>query len=91
MRYHYDPEKRKSNLRKHGLDFDDAKEVIESSQSVTFEDKRFDYGEPRFLTLGLLRDKVGVVVTTETHEDIRVISMRWATKHEQALYFSHIR
>ncbi|MGV8934409.1 MAG: hypothetical protein ACOH1I_07285 [Gallionellaceae bacterium] len=42
MRYLYDPQKKAANLKKHGLDFDDAREVIEG-QSVTFEDRRFDY------------------------------------------------
>jgi uncharacterized DUF497 family protein len=53
MRYLYDQKKKASNLKKHGLDFDDAREVIEG-QSVTFEDRRFDYDEARFITLGLL-------------------------------------
>jgi uncharacterized DUF497 family protein len=52
MRYLYDPIKKAANLRKHGLNFDDAPKVIESDANVTFEDRRFDYGEPRFITLG---------------------------------------
>ena len=43
MRYTYDPNKRASNQKKHALDLEDAKEVIESGQTVTFEDNRFDY------------------------------------------------
>lgn len=45
MRYTYDHKKRAANLKKHGYDFDDARLVIESDKSVTFEDQRFDYGE----------------------------------------------
>lgn len=63
MRYSYDPEKKAENLKKHGMDFDDARSVIESAQAVTFEDRRFDYGESRYITLGLLHGKV-VIITT---------------------------
>ena len=53
MRYSYDPAKKKSNLIKHGLDFDEAKRVIESGNTVTFEDNRHDYDEPRFIHLAI--------------------------------------
>ena len=53
--------------------------------TFTFEDDRFAYGEQRFITLGLLRGFVVVVVHTEIDETIRVISMRKATKYEQKL------
>jgi uncharacterized protein len=90
MRYLYDPIKKAANRKKHGLDFEDAPKAIESNANVTFEDRRFDYGEPRFITLGLLNGEVVVVVTTETDQDIRVISMRKAKPNEQAIYFRNV-
>ncbi len=90
MKYHYDPDKRTSNLKKHGLDFDDAATIIESGRTVTFEDRRFNYGEERFMTLGLLADQVVVIVTSETEDKIRIISMRKATRHEQTIYYNHL-
>lgn len=51
MRYTFDPEKRAANLKKHGYDFEDAPQVIESDRTVTFEDRRFAYDEQRFITL----------------------------------------
>ena len=89
MRYSYDPEKKATNLKKHGLDFDDARGVIESAKIVIFEDQRFDYGEARFLTLGLLHDVVVIIVTAETNKTIRIISMRKADKHEQKIYYEN--
>lgn len=89
MRYSYDPAKRRSNLRKHGLDFDHASTVIESERTVTFEDGRADYGEQRFITLGLLGARVVAIVTTETATHIRVISMRKATRHEQEIFHAY--
>lgn len=86
MRYSFDPAKRAANLKKHGFDLADAPQVIESGRTVTFEDRRFDYGEERFVTLGPLGDTLVVVVTAETEDHIRIISMRKADRHEQALY-----
>ena len=87
MRYSYDPEKRTSNLKKHGYDFEDAPQVIESDRTVTFEDRRFDYHEQRFITLGLLRGDVVVIATAETDENIRVISMRKAERNEHEIFY----
>lgn len=89
MRYSYDPKKKVANLKKHGLDFDDARSVIEGTQTVTFEDRRFDYGEVRYLTLGLLHGVVVIITTAETDKTIRIISMRKANKHEQKIYYEN--
>ena len=51
---------------------------------------RFDYGENRFITLGLLNGIVLVVVHIETDTIIRVISARKATKNEEKSYFKEI-
>ena len=91
MHYVCDEAKRAANLKKHGYDFEDAPLVIESTAVVTFEDKRFDYGEQRFITLWMLRDAVVIIVTAETDEKIRVISMRKAERNEQEIYFKNIR
>ena len=90
MRYSFDPAKQTSNRKKHGLDLADAKEVIESGLTVTFEDRRFDYGEERFITFGLLNGRVVVIAHTETDTVIRVISLRKATKNEEINYFREI-
>ena len=90
MRYTYDHKKRAANLKKHGYDFDDARWVIESDKSVTFEDQRFDYGEQRYVTLGVLRGKVVAIATAETDDEIRVISMRKAEPNEEKIYYRNI-
>ena len=61
--------------------------VIESGKTVIFEDRRFDCGEERFIPLGLLNDEVVVIVTSETEDEIRIISMRKATRHEQTIFY----
>lgn len=86
MRFSFDPTKQASNLKKHGFDLAGAVQVIASGQTVTFEDRRFDYNEDRFVTLGPLGDRLVVIVTAETENHIRVISMRKADRNEQVIY-----
>ncbi len=90
MHYSFGPAKRASNLKKHGLDLADAPQVIESGQTVTFEDRRFDYGEERFVTPGALYDALVAIVTSECEDRIRIISMRKADRHEQSIYRENI-
>jgi uncharacterized DUF497 family protein len=54
------------------------------------EDDRFDYGERRFVSLGLLRGRVIAVMHTEHRGVTRIISARKATKYEQRIYFERI-
>ena len=85
----WDEAKRLANLKKHGIDFADAEKIFRGL-TFTAEDDREAYGEPRFLTLGLLEDQVVSVAHTERGEEIRIISIRKATKHEARFYFSQI-
>jgi uncharacterized DUF497 family protein len=86
MQFSWDEAKRQANLCKHGLDFVDASSVFEGA-TFTFEDDRFDNGEQRYITLGLLRGRVVIIAHTEHHNEIRMISMREGIKREQMLYF----
>ena len=81
--------KRITNPRKHGIDFCDAPRIF-GGFTLTAEDDRESYGERRFLTLALLEEQVVSIAHTEREEDIRIISIRKATKHEARYYFSQI-
>ncbi len=89
VRYEWDEAKRQSNIQKHGIDFVGIEKVF-AGKTVTIQDDRFDYGEPRFITLGLLSGRLVVIAHTETNEVIRIISVRKATKNEEAHYFTEI-
>lgn len=89
MKYVWDETKRRANLKKHGLDFADARKVF-SGPTFTIPDTRFDYGEERFVTIGLLDADAVVIVHTETPSEIRVISMRKGTPNEQEIFFKNI-
>jgi uncharacterized protein len=89
VRFEWDEAKRRINIRKHSIDFIDVPSVFRGV-TVTIEDTRFDYGETRFVTLGLLKGRVVVVVHTEQDDVIRIISVRKATKNEETNYFKQI-
>ena len=89
MQFIWHEPKRQTNLQKHGMDFADAERVF-TGPTFTFEDDREDYGEQRWVTLGLLGMNVVVIVHTETAEEIWVISMREADKDEQLLFFTNL-
>ena len=88
-RLEWDEAKRRSNLWRHGIDFAGVADAF-GYAPYTKEDDRYDYGESRYLTLGLLRGRVVAIVHTETETVIRLISARWASKHEEIEYFKEI-
>lgn len=87
--FFWDEEKRLVNAQKHAIDFEDAVTIFDGD-TVTVEDDRFLYNEPRFITLGLLNGRVVAVVHTERGEVTRIISARKATKYEQITYFQQV-
>jgi uncharacterized DUF497 family protein len=89
MRVEWDEAKRRSNIRRHGIDFAVVEKVLDGA-TFTVLDDRFYYGEMRLQTFGLLRDEVVAITHTETDEVIRVISVRKATKHEEESYFKEV-
>lgn len=89
MRYEWDEAKRLINIQKHGIDFADLPPLFDGD-TVTIEDTRFDYGETRYMTLGLLKLRVIVVVHTERKGMIRIISARKATTNEEKQYFNQV-
>ena len=60
--YEWAEEKSAKGLAERGLSFDDAELVFEGP-CVTFEDTRFDYDGPRFITCGLLQGRLLVIAT----------------------------
>jgi len=89
MKFEWDEQKRLINLQRHEIDFVDAGQIFEH-EVFTFIDDRFNYGEIRFVSFGLLDGAVVTIVYTEADEIIRVISIRKATKNEQQIYFEKI-
>lgn len=89
MEITFDPDKREATLAERGLDFLDALAVFEWP-SFTMEDTRFDYAETRWLTFGMLRDRLAVVAWTPSEIGIRVISMRKCNEREKARFATRV-
>ena len=90
MRIEWDETKRVTNFIKHEITFEDAVAVFEEF-TLTKVDDRFDYGETRFLTFGLLQGEVVAISHTENDDLIRIISVRKAKRYEQDEYFKSVR
>jgi uncharacterized protein len=87
--FEWDERKRKANLRKHRLDFLEAPAVFDGA-TVTVVDDREDYGEERYLTFGFLGSVLVAIAWTPRRQGIRLISIRKATRNEEASYFSQV-
>ena len=75
-------------MQAHGVSFDLAKTVFKDPLAVERLDDREDYGEERFVIIGMAEGRVVVFVAyTEREERIRIISARRATQNEQDDYF----
>ena len=62
FKFEWNEEKSISNLQKHGVSFEEAKEVFEVSFHISKLDHRFDYFEERWITVGSIsKDKILVV------------------------------
>jgi uncharacterized protein len=80
--------KAEANLNAHGVNFELARDVFKDPLRIEFLDDREDYGEDRFLTIGMADGQILLFVTyTEREERIRIISARRATQREQDDYF----
>lgn len=83
MEFEWDEAKRKVNPQKHGLDFQDAPTLFDGPMLVGL-DTRKEYGESRWIGIGILESICAVVAFTERSAGkvIRIISLRKALTHE---------
>ncbi|MBD9501546.1 BrnT family toxin [Pseudomonas sp. BGr12] len=90
MLFELDEAKNLANIRKHGIDFNDAMELFQQPY-LAQRDDRENYAEERWINLGRIRSLIGVVVSTEREGDvIRIISARKATRREARHYVQTI-
>lgn len=86
MRVVWDPAKARANLKKHGVRFPDAEQVLFDPLAATREDESLS-SQRRFLTVGAdLRGRIIVVVYSIESEELRIISARGATPRERRQY-----
>ncbi len=84
MKFEWDPSKAASNIRKHGVSFEEAITVFKDPLAFIFDDTAHSEHEHREIIIGLsaLRRMI-LVCFVERHEDtVRIISARPATRQE---------
>lgn len=88
--FEWDERKAAANLRKHGIQFEEAAQVFFDEFALSAQDRIVD-GEPRWQTVGVVE---GILVLVVAHmvwdegqdEVIRIISARRATRKERIRY-----
>ena len=86
MKFEWDENKNKSNLEKHGIDFNQAKEVFNDKDKIEITDNRKDYGEERKKIIGKVMDLLLSIIYTIRGTAVRIISARAASKKERKDY-----
>ena len=89
IKFEWNAVKAATNIKKHGISFDEAKSVFFDEFAVQFFDQENSETEDRFLMLGMSNESNLLLVCHCEREDgntIRVISARKATKNESKNY-----
>ena len=86
MTIEFDPIKAASNLQKHGVHFSEAEMVLQDPLALTIEDPDA-VNEQRWITMGIdLTGRILLVVYTYRSDQIRIISIRKASRQEREKY-----
>ena len=88
LEFEWGDAKSDSNWKRHGASFELATTVFKDPFAIERIDDREDYGEERFVIVGMAEGRVLLCVAFSQREEcIRIISARRATQNEQADYF----
>jgi uncharacterized DUF497 family protein len=86
MDFVYDPQKSQDNLRKHGIDFEESKELWDDVDLIEIPARTED--EPRYLVIGKIGQTHWSAVITHRGETTRIISVRRSRREEVEIYES---
>jgi len=90
MLFEWDDAKNERNIQQHGIDFLDVSALFDGPMLTELDD-RMEYGEDRWVSIGMLTTLTAVVVWTERDGDtIRLISARKANKYERQRYEAYL-
>jgi uncharacterized DUF497 family protein len=90
IHFEWDENKNTKNIKKHGIDFDEAKTVFYDDNAIVFDDPDHSVEEARFLIIGVTLNSNVCIVSHCYRDDnkvIRIISARKADKKESDCYF----
>ncbi len=86
MNFEWDKNKNSSNIKKHGVDFNDAKDVFLDKKHKIIPSNKKNCNEKRWAIIGKIIKTITVVIYTMRKTAIRIISARRASKKERNLY-----
>jgi uncharacterized DUF497 family protein len=89
VEFEWDDAKAASNLKKHGIAFEDAVLVFKDSDAIELPDDRGHHDEDRWIVLGRVKDQELVVIFTFRGSKTRIISARKAETHERIEYWQN--
>ena len=84
--FEWDDEKVAQNLADHGVSFEAARLAFSDAFAAVREDRRQNYGEDRFILLGMVQGRLLAVSYTMRDERVRIISARFAEARERRRY-----
>ena len=87
--FEWDPDKATSNIKKHGVSFDEAQSVFFDGFARLIPDPDSSFCEERFIILGQSDNFKTLVVChcyRDDEDNIRIISARNADKYERKQY-----
>jgi uncharacterized DUF497 family protein len=89
IKFDWNTTKATTNLKKHGVSFEEAQTVFYDEFAIQFYDEENSSNEERFLLLGM-SSGARLLLVCHCERDgggiIRIISARKATKHESSFY-----
>jgi len=85
IEFEWDDNKRRINVIKHSIDFEDAKAVFFDPAAYTTLSPRI-VSERRYVTVGLVKGALIAVIFTRRGDSIRIISARAARRSERQTY-----
>lgn len=91
LKFEWDQKKNKSNIKKHGVSFEEAQTVFFDEHAIQFYDPDHSESEDRFILLGTSFKSNTLVVCRCFREEearVRIISARKADNDEEQIYWS---
>jgi uncharacterized DUF497 family protein len=87
MDFEWDPKKAKTNLRKHGISFEEATTVFNDMLATIYQDPDHSLTERRYLTIGTSAEgRLLHIAFADRGRRIRIINAREVTKKEREFY-----
>lgn len=86
----WDINKNRLNIKKHRLSFETAMLVFADVNRIEMYDYKHSVHEDRYAVIGMVNDII-IVICTERHKNIRIISARTATTEERKIYYGKNR